>query len=93
MERKGLVQQDVVFPSETNRESAGPFIGKQKEEGQARNRKDATLCVGGDRNGQELPETPLNQDDEGRSYGSYQKLLSIKTMKAGVTGVTRNSSQ
>jgi len=75
-----------------NRESAGLFIGKQKEEGQARNRKVATLCGGGDRNGQELleTETPLNQDHEVWSYGSYQKLLSIKTMKAGVT---RNSSQ
>jgi len=63
-----------------------------------------TLCGEGDRNGQELPETPLNQDHEGRSYGSYQnhegrsygsyqKFLSMKTMKAGVTGVTRNSSQ
>jgi len=63
MERKGLAQLDVVFPSEENREGAGSFIGKQKEEGQARNRKVAILCDGGDRNGQELqelPETPLN---------------------------------
>jgi len=77
MERKGLAQLDVFFPSEENREGAGSFIGKQKEEGQARNRKVVTLCDGGDGNG----------------YGSYQKLLSIKTIKAGVTGVTRNSSQ
>ena len=52
MERKGLAQQDVFFPSQENRESAGPFIGKQKEEDQVRNRKVATLCGGGDRNGQ-----------------------------------------
>jgi len=43
-------------------------------------------------------KTPLNQNHKGRSYGSYrkgrsygssQKLLSIKTTKAGITGVTR----
>jgi len=35
----------------------------------------------------------MEETETDRSYRSYQKLLSIKTMKAGVMGVTRNSSQ
>jgi hypothetical protein len=90
MERKGLAQLDVVFPSKENWEGAGSLIGKQKpEEGRpgaaeqkgreslrwlTRKRTEVTA---------ETPVTPLNQamveTEKDRSYGSYQKLLSIKT--------------